>query len=172
VSKGLSRDEMASLYEKYAYFLLRRCRTILRDDAAADDALQQAFEQVFRRGAAVRAADQPLRWLYSVVDRACFDVLRHRKVRLRITPPPAGSTDPVEDAPDPAHPQVDVEMRDAVMKLLAFLSDRERRLAIMFFLDGMSQDEIAQQVGLSRVTVNKHVQALRAKSRSYLERVA
>ena len=39
----LTPEEAALLYEKYGFFLLRRCRTLLRDTASADDALQQAF---------------------------------------------------------------------------------------------------------------------------------
>ena len=79
MSAALRTEEVSALYAKYGFFLLRRCRTILRDAALADDALQEAFVKVMRGGAAIREADEPLRWLYRVVDRACFDALRDRK---------------------------------------------------------------------------------------------
>jgi RNA polymerase sigma-70 factor (ECF subfamily) len=79
VDASLRTDEVSDLYAKYGFFLLRRCRTILRDPGLADDALQEAFVKILRSGGAVRDADEPLRWLYRVVDRCCFDALRKRR---------------------------------------------------------------------------------------------
>jgi RNA polymerase sigma factor (sigma-70 family) len=164
VDEPLTSEETARLYHQYGYFLLRRCRTILRDRAAAEDVLQQAFEKILRGGAAIRHADQPLRWLYRVVDRCCFDVLRRRR-RTRESPidEPPGAT---------CHPDVTIEARDAVLKLLATMSEEEMAIAVLLFVDGMSQGEIAAEVGLSRVTVNKRVQGLRARAERALGRAS
>jgi RNA polymerase sigma factor (sigma-70 family) len=160
---ALSSADAARLYERYGFFLLRRCRTLLRDPAAADDALQQVFEQLLRRGGGVLAADEPLRWLYRVVDHCCFDVLRSRR---RSKESSQGDGAELGETP---HPGVDIEARDAALKLLGTLSDEEMRIAVMLFVDGMSQGEIADEVGLSRVTVNKRIQALRARAAHYIE---
>jgi RNA polymerase sigma factor (sigma-70 family) len=164
VDEPLTSDEAARLYHQYGYFLLRRCRTILRDPAAAEDAVQQAFEKVLRAGGAVRHADQPLRWLYRVVDRCCFDLLRRRR----------RSPESAADEPGGAtcHPDVVLEARDAALKLLATMSDEEMAIAVLLFVDGMSQGEIAAEVGLSRVTVNKRVQRLRARAERALGRAS
>jgi DNA-directed RNA polymerase specialized sigma24 family protein len=61
VDAALGTEEVATLYAKYGFFLLRRCRTILRDRALADDALQEAFVKVMRGGGAIREASEPLR---------------------------------------------------------------------------------------------------------------
>jgi RNA polymerase sigma-70 factor (ECF subfamily) len=155
----LRTEEVSDLYAKYGFFLLRRCRTILRDPGLADDALQEAFVKIMRSGGAVREADEPLRWLYRVVDRCCFDTLRKRRRS-------------VEDAGDEegasAHPNVAIEVRDAVLKLIDTLDEKEMRIALLLFVDGMSQGEIADEVGVSRVTVNKKVQAIRARADALL----
>ena len=150
------------LYEKYAFFLLRRCRVLLREASAADDAFQQAFEKILRSGGAVRAADQPLRWLYRVVDRCCFDMLRARR---------RWPQSPIDDemASEARHPAIEIEVRDAVLRLLATMNEQEQRISVLLFVDGMSQGEIAEELGLSRVTVNKKVQALRARVRNQVE---
>jgi RNA polymerase sigma-70 factor (ECF subfamily) len=155
----LRPEEAALLYEKYGFFLLRRCRTLLRDGPSADDALQQAFEQILRSGGAVKEASAPLRWLYRVVDRCCYDVLRRRR-RSMESP---GS----DELGETAHPAVDIEARDAVLKLLGTMSEQEMQIAVLLFVDGMSQGEIADEVGVSRVTVNKKIQALRARAEHY-----
>jgi RNA polymerase sigma-70 factor (ECF subfamily) len=137
---------------------------ILRDHAAADDALQQAFEQILRRGSGIRSSDRPLLWLYRVIDRCCFDSLRRRRRASSFSlDAPEGDA-----AEEPVHPNVDIELRDAAMKLLSNMTDEEKRLAVYLFVDGMSQGEIAQEIGLSRVTVNKHIAALRARAQGYL----
>jgi RNA polymerase sigma-70 factor (ECF subfamily) len=158
----LTAEEAARLYEEYGFFLRRRCRMILRDDAAADDALQQAFERVLRSGAAIRDADEPLRWLYRVVDRCCFDLLRKRKRSIES----AHGEDEVDG--ETPHPNVDIEARDAVLKLLGLMSEDEVRIAVLTFIDGMSQGEIAEEMGVSRVTINKRIQALRARAEQHL----
>ncbi len=142
-----------ALYAKYGFFLLRRCRTILRNDALADDALQEAFVKVMASGAAIREAREPLRWLYRVADHCCFDTLRKRRASVE-TP---GDTDTAR-----AHPAVAIELRDAVLRLLGTFDEREMRIALLLFVDGMSQGEIADEVGVSRVTINKKIKAIRA----------
>jgi RNA polymerase sigma-70 factor (ECF subfamily) len=161
VPDSITPEDAARLYERYGFFLRRRCRTILRDPVAADDALQQAFERILRSGAGVMRADEPLRWLYRVVDRCCFDVLRSRRRSIE-----SSHGDEVGGTP---HPGVNIEARDAVLKLLGTMSDEERTIAVLLFVDGMSQGEIADEVGLSRVTVNKRIAALRARAEQYLE---
>jgi RNA polymerase sigma-70 factor (ECF subfamily) len=171
VDASLRPEEVSALYAKYGFFLLRRCRTILRDQALADDALQEAFVKVMRGGGAIREADEPLRWLYRVVDHCCFDTLRKRRRSLE------AARDPERDAEgagegETAHPGVAIETRDAVLRLLGTLDESEMRIALCLFVDGMSQGEIADEVGVSRVTVNKKVQALRARAEQWLGRAA
>lgn len=156
----LRADEVAVLYERYGYFVVRRCRAILRDPGLADDALQETFVKVLRNGAALRAVDEPLRWLYRVADRCCFDVLRRRRRSPETLSPDEGRG---------KHPGVDLEIRDVVLRLLGALDDDEMRIAILLVVDGMSQGEIAAEVGVSRVTVNKRVQSIRARAEAWLE---
>jgi RNA polymerase sigma-70 factor (ECF subfamily) len=159
---SLHRTDVSALYAKYGFFLRRRCRTILRDDALADDALQEAFVKVLRTEGALREVEEPLRWLYRVVDRCCFDALRRRRRSVV-----SGGGDHYEDAPT-VHPGVEIEMRDVVLRLLGTFGEDEMRIALLLFVDGMSQGEIAEEVGVSRVTINKRVQAIRARAEAWL----
>jgi RNA polymerase sigma-70 factor, ECF subfamily len=159
VDRSLGSEEVSALYAKYGFFLRRRCRTILRDDALADDALQEAFVKVMRAGASIREADQPLQWLYRVVDHCCFDALRRRR---RAAEAPSGDERPG------AHPGVAIELRDAVLGMLGTFDEEQMRIALLLFVDGLSQGEIAEEVGVSRVTVNKRIRAIRAGAEVWL----
>jgi RNA polymerase sigma factor (sigma-70 family) len=159
-NRSLGSEEVAALYARYGFFLLRRCRTILRDGALADDALQEAFVKIMRGGASIREADEPLRWLYRVVDRCCFDVLRKRRRSVE--------TPSEDEGPSALHPALAIELRDVVVRMLATFDETEMRIAVLLFVDGLSQGEIAQEIGLSRVTVNKKVRAIRAGAEAWL----
>lgn len=158
----LRADEVSELYLRYGFFVQRRCRTILRDGALADDAFQEAFVKILRGGSAIREAKEPLRWLYRVADRCCFDALRKRRRTVET------STD--EEVGATPHPSVTLEVRDAVLAVLDALDEEDMRILLLHFLDGLSQGEIAEEVGLSRVTVNKRVQAIRARASARLGR--
>ena len=155
----MTRDEVAALYQQYGFFLLRRCRLILRDDAAARDALQETFVKLMTHGATMQDTERPLRWLSRVAERCCLDAMRKNR-RLQAATPMDGIEDEVG-----AHPSVDPAVRNAVLCLLGRLTEQEQRIAIMAFVDGMSQGEIAEEIGYSRVTVNKRVQAIRERAR-------
>ncbi|HEV3193874.1 MAG TPA: sigma-70 family RNA polymerase sigma factor [Polyangiaceae bacterium] len=158
MAAALTHDEATALYRRYGFFLRRRCALLVRDAGLVDDAMQEAFMRFIRSGAELREMEQPLWWLYRVVDRCCFDQLRRGK-RLR-------HADPIEQHTDAAfaHPGVAIEIRDAVLSLLTELDDRERNIAVLAFVDGMTQGEIAAELGTSRVTVNKKIQGIRERA--------
>ena len=151
----LRPDEVADIYERYGALMHRRCRRILRDDALADDALQEAFVNLIRYGAQFRTAESKLRWLYRLSDRCCFGQLsRRRKLAER-----EGGELPDVAARSPAF-----EARDRVMRILDGLSEMERRLAVLAYVDEFSQGEIGAETGWSRQTINKKLKAIRAKA--------
>jgi RNA polymerase sigma factor (sigma-70 family) len=156
--RGLSAAEVSDVYQRYGALLARRCRLLLRDAAQADDAVQELLSVLLRRGEGLRAADSPYRWLCRAADRACIDLLRRGK-HLR-TAVDIDDLDPVGVAPG-----MDPEARCAVVESLERLDDAQRSLAIMLFVDGLSQGEAAEELGMSRVTVNKRAQDIRTQLR-------
>lgn len=157
MDEGLTPSELTELYRRYGYALHRRCRLLLRDATSADDALQEAFVKLFRAGAAVRSADRPLHWLQRVVDRTCFDQLRRTKHLRR--------EDPIEDAPDlAAPPGVDHEARSAALRVLSRLGEDEQNLAVLAYVDGLTQSEIARELGISQPAVHKRLVQLRERA--------
>jgi RNA polymerase sigma-70 factor (ECF subfamily) len=161
---GLTSAEVERLYRRYGFFLRRRCALITKDGQLADDALHEAFVRVQLKGAVVRDMERPLHWLTRVVDRCALDQLRRGK-RLRSAEPISAAEG---EAGAGAHPAISAEMRDAVLEILRELDDEEQRICLMAFVDGMTQGEIADEIGYSRVTVNKKIQGIRARAEKAL----
>ncbi len=69
----------AELYRRTSSHLFAVAVRILRDKAAAEDALQEAFVSVWHHaGSYVAAKSRPLTWLTSIVRNRCLDLLRRR----------------------------------------------------------------------------------------------
>jgi RNA polymerase sigma-70 factor (ECF subfamily) len=131
----------------------------MRDHAHGEDALQELLAVLLRRGESFREADSPYRWLCRAADRTCLDLLRRgKRVRDALSADGLDSLDPLGAAPG-----IDAEARLAALQSLAQLDEDQQALAIMLFVDGMSQSEAAAELGVSRVTVNKRAQRIRAQ---------
>lgn len=156
MSAGLTAEELAAVHARYGHLVRRRCGVLLRDDAAADDALQETFVKLLRYGADLRTATSPLRFVYRCADRVCFDLMQRRRSRAEVGEP----TFDIPVAPGALR----VDERDAVLRFLYALSEEDRTIAVLAFVDGLDQGEIAAETGYSRQTVNKKLGAVRARA--------
>jgi RNA polymerase sigma-70 factor (ECF subfamily) len=59
-----------------------------------------------------------------------------------------------------------IEARELLAKWLQHLDEREVTIATLLFLDGLTQDEVADVLGLSRKTIGREVAELRAKAQA------
>lgn len=157
MDEGLRNEEIENLYLRYGGLVRRRCLLLLRDHALVDDTVQETFSKTMRSGAGIRGADHPLRWLYRVADRTCFDQLRKTKARR---------TSSIDDTSIdlPCHPDVEPEVRRSALELLDALDDEDQKIAVMAFVDGMNQQEIADELGSSPMTVLKRIARLRGRA--------
>jgi len=158
---GLSASEVAELYRRYGFVLGRRARLFLRDDALAQDAVQELLAVLLKRGESVREADSTYRGLCRALDRVCLDLLRRTKRTREALP--LDDVDTIGPAPG-----IDAVARRAVLESLEKLGEREQTIPIAVFVDGVTQGEVASELGCSRVTINKHVQRIRAELMSSL----
>ena len=154
----LTEREVGAAYECYGHLVLRRCRAILRDDDLAQDALQEVFVRLMRYGGKFKQADSPLRWLYRVSDRVCFDLIKATKRQ------PESRESTVQQRSDASRPDQAVADRQAVLRFLAHFDDKTKQIAILHYVEELPQERIAQETGWSRQTIHKKLQRLRAKA--------
>lgn len=155
----MTEDEVAQAYRQYGFLVLRRCRRILRDQAAGEDALQEVFVRLMRYGHAFQRAESKVLWLYRVADRCCFDLLARRNTRAEA---PLGEA--AEDLEPAGGGAQAIEDRDVVLRFLAHFDDRLKKVAVLHYLDEMTQEEIAAATGWSRQTIFKKLAVLRQRA--------
>lgn len=154
----MTRQEVEALYARFAPVVFRRAKLLLGRDADAWDAVQEVFEKMLADGSGFRGEARPMTWVYRVTTNVCLNVLRGRKLRE-----PAGS-----EAPEPATTQDarSVETRQLLDKWMGKLDERELTVATLLFIDELTQEEIADTLGLSRKTIGRELDAIREKARA------
>src|SRR5437899_11455849 len=89
----------AELYRQTSSHLYAVALRILRESAAAEEILQEAYVSVWHHaGSYVAAKSQPLTWLTSIVRNRCLDHLRRREIDT-VTLSSDGEDEPVHDIP-------------------------------------------------------------------------
>ena len=141
-----SETAFAELYRLTASGLLSFAFGMLRDRAAAEDAVQQAFLELTRAGPGLRGDGRSLRaWLYRSVRFTCLDELRRRRRRPETPTPhlPEVATAAATEA------DLDPDLRAALMAL----TERQRAIVLLRHVAGMSGKEVADVVGGHRAAV-------------------
>jgi RNA polymerase sigma-70 factor (ECF subfamily) len=144
------KGSIEQLYARYGRSVLRRARAILRDDEAAKDALQEVFLRAFRSGGALEP--NPLGWLYRSTTNLCLNRLRDSRRRGEIlsTWLPEG-----DDGSN-------VEQRVVASRILQRVPAELQEIAVYYYLDGLSHEEIASITGMSRRTIGNRLSEFHA----------
>ena len=148
-SKASAAGETAlgELYEKFAPAIFAHCRRFLQSPAAARDATQEAFVRVIARGVVLPSEEEALRYLYRVSTNVCLNLLREHNVHTRAVPTLAANMSHVSSA------ESGLADREFVNEVMDRCGEGGAKVAIMHYLDGMSQVEIAEILGITRRTV-------------------
>ncbi len=133
----------AVLYHRYHQRLYRYCRSTLRHDADAQDALQATFAGAY---AALREGrrDAPLRpWLYRIAHNEAVSLLRRRQPQAELTEEAAGAGTSAEEQ------AIARERLATLVSDLQELPERQRGALVMRELGGLSHEEVALALGTS-----------------------
>ena len=162
-------DELVLRYQQLAYNVAYR---LLGEAEAAADATQEAFTSAYRnvrgfRGGLFKA------WLLRIVTNQCYDVLRSRQRR------PSTSLDamlddeesPVEFPDKGETPEESVlrhEVAAEIQRGLLTLPVEQRTVVVLFDVQGLSYEEIAEVTRAAMGTVKSRLSRGRAALRDYL----
>ena len=149
------------LVEDYQAVLLRTCFLYLKDQALAEDAVQETFVKAYRHMEAFRGECSERTWLVKIAINVCRDLKRSAWFRFtdrRVTP------DMLPEPAAPCSPQ-DEELTAAVLRLPVKL----RETVLMYYYHGMTVSDMAKTLGISQSSVSGRLQRARGKLRDALE---
>lgn len=154
-----TRDELAlaRLYDRYAGRLYRVCVLILRDEALAQDALQDVFLQVWDRAASFDPSRGSLGgWLHVLARSRALDHLRRRKrqgLREASTEPELLERSMDVEAPNALEGAEQAQRRERVTTWLHALPPEQAEVLRLAYYRGLSQHEISRRLARPLGTV-------------------
>jgi RNA polymerase sigma-70 factor (ECF subfamily) len=152
--------DIESLYRKHGPMVLRRCRHLLREEAKAVDAMHDVFVEILRRKDTLHG-DSPAGLLLTTATHVCVNRLRSVRrepvdreddMLLRIAALPGDN---------------DAEARTLARRILDRLfsgqPESTRLIAVLHYVDRLSLEEVAAEVGMSVSGVRKRLRLLKER---------
>jgi RNA polymerase sigma-70 factor (ECF subfamily) len=157
--------------------LYRIARSILRDDAEAEDALQEAYIRAFTRLDLFRGDSRLGTWLARIVMNEALGRLRRRRPTVDfdgLAKTPEGSAQIIRF---PANPELDPETAMAQREIRALLEraidalpEAFRTVLVARLIEGMSVEETAELVGIRPETVKTRLHRARRLLKEEMEK--
>lgn len=146
MATNIDTQTVAQMYRDYGAVVYRRALRLLANAQDAEEATQEVFVRVMRTEAGYSGKGELIGWLYRITTHYCLNRIRDKRRRqdlFQLHVAPALST---SSSTSPA---------DMVMMrwLLANADERQAQAAIYVYVDGMSYDEAAPLLGVSKRTV-------------------
>jgi RNA polymerase sigma-70 factor (ECF subfamily) len=168
------------LVDRYGVRIRRLVRGFIRHEDDVDDAVQDAFLKAFARLDRFDGRSAFYTWLYRIAANTAMD--HNKKVRRRPTPlsldaPAAGSDEgeserravnPAHPGPSPVQGAVRSELRARIDAALDSLPPRYREVLVLRELEGLTYEEIARTLNVSRGTVESRLFRARERLRERL----
>lgn len=146
-------DEVAvrSVYRHYSGLAMAVALRVVGDRGRAEEAVQQAFLQAWRSASSFETGRDLAPWLATITRRVAIDIQRREARRPASALDDADPGDPALIALPPSEEQV----WDAAQVRLAIdaLPDDEREIVRLQHLQGFTQQQIADQLGIAVGTV-------------------
>jgi RNA polymerase sigma factor (sigma-70 family) len=140
-----NEQALGELYDRFGRVAYGLALRILRDDALAEDAVQEAFLSAWRRADTfMPERAKASTWLLTIVHRRAVDLVR-REERRRAEPIEAAGDRPSDG---PAEDLVWLRYeRERVQAALRQLPDQQREALELAYYGGFTQSELAERLG-------------------------
>ena len=147
----------ATFYDRFAPGLFSMIYAILRDQKEAEDVLQEAFVQMWKRTASYDAKRSSLfTWAVMISRHKAIDRLRSRQRQSHLAEAIAKEPEKITaSAPDDALARSDE--RERVRAALAQLGAAQREAIDLAFFAGLTQTQISEKLGAPLGTVKARI---------------
>jgi RNA polymerase sigma-70 factor, ECF subfamily len=165
VAEG-KRDALEQVYNQVGGAVKATAWRVLRDEALAEDVVQEVFMTFWRQPERYDESRGSLRvFLVTMAHRKAVDIVRSESARLRRE----------ERDPSPVQPDIEEEVwalavGDKVRTALLELGEGERQAISLAYLEGLSYVDVAKRLGAPEGTVKSRIRSgMKKLSESLIE---
>ena len=156
----LFTERLLETYNTHHRAVYARCRRMLADHASAEDATHEVLLRVAGKLMGLAASDA-LRWIQRAATNYCLNEIRDASRRPELR-------DLNELEIHDGGGEAALADRDLAERIIARVPERLRAAAWLYYVDGMTHDEVGKTLGLSRRTVITYITAFHEKARKGL----
>ena len=147
----MTTSELEILFKTHYAAMFRLAMSLLYDQDESKDVVSDVFASLASGGMTIKS-DNARGFLLTCVRNSCINVIRHKQMRERFIRLYSAKAEPLADGPDDSL-QLN-ELREYIDNNLPPLS---RRIFTLRYLHDMTCQQVADAVGVSRVTVHHHL---------------
>ena len=160
-NKALREAWLERAMEQYEESLLRMCFVYLGDAQLAEDAVQETFLKAYRSLSGFRGEASEKTWLLRIAINTCKDVRRGAWVRH------VDRNVALDQLREPSAP--DAAFDDSLTRAVMALKPRYRAAVLLCYYKGLTGQEAAQALGVSRATVMNRLRKAKEQIKKALE---
>jgi RNA polymerase sigma-70 factor (ECF subfamily) len=152
--------DIESFYRSHGPMVLRRCRRLLRDEAKAVDAMHDVFVEILRRKDSLDASS-PAGLLLTTATHVCLNRLRSERRK------PEDRDDEMLFQIAAMENTASAENRTLASRVLDRLfsgqPESTRLIAVLHYVDRLTLEEVASEVGMSVSGVRKRLRTMKER---------
>ena len=149
----MDKDFFVKEIEAHSGMLYRVAYTILRNDDACKDALQDTALKAWEKRGTLKELRYFRTWITRILINTCYDTQRKRRRMVSI-----------EDVPEPQVSAPDISLAMALQSL----PEKLRLPLVLYYSEGLTYAEIAQALRLPMATVRGRIHRAKGQLRKEL----
>ncbi len=158
-----SQEHFSMLYGRYSDKVYSKCLSLLKNEAAAQDAAQDVFLKIFLNLAKFNKKSRFSTWVYSITYNYCIDYLRRKKKEKTILTDEEEGKDPIEEDFD------EKEILEMEIERLAFILDKippeDKMVLLMKYREDLSIKDISKAFDKSESAIKMKLKRAKNKVR-------
>lgn len=128
----------------------------MRNEEEATEVMQEVFMRALQYGEQFRGGESsPYTWIYRITTHLCLNKIRHFKVTKII-----GDAFEENTFNSGKSPEKTLVNTKAFYKVFDKLTEEEQMVISFYYVDGLTQEEVAQNMGLSRKTIYHRLKSI------------
>lgn len=174
-ARGGSHEAFEQLVHRYSERAFRAAYRVLHDAEASQDVLQEALIKAYRSLRNFESRSAFYTWLYRIVVNLALDRRRRERTSgsTEWSDAAARQVDPRAIVPQASDPETDSrrsEVRALVARGVQDLPEGQREVLLLREVDGLSYEEIAATMRISKGTVMSRLHYARRKMETFLRK--
>ena len=149
-----SKDAFRFLYDRYGLKIHRFAISYLKSEHDAEELVQDVFLKLWDKRILLDGSGNIRSYIYKVAVNSIYDFIRHKNIEQAFHEFTAGRNENSEDTWEEV---VYNDMMAQVQQLMKQMPEQRRKIFKMSRENGLTNDEIAENLGLSKRTVENQL---------------